>query len=75
MVSAWLTEQNALVALCLVLVLTGCATTTGSNATDPTTLCKILQPITWSEEDSDDTIRGVKVNNAKWIELCGNKTR
>lgn len=70
----WLTEQNALFVLCLMLLLSACVTTTASSVANKHTTCRILSPITWSDQDTDDTIRQVKVNNAKWKELCGKNT-
>lgn len=56
-----------------MLILTGCATTTGSAAIEPgaDTYCRIAKPITWSAADSDQTIREVKAHNAAFVALCG----
>lgn len=51
--------------------LTSCVTTTDSN--DPSVLCAptgALKPITWSDEDTDETIAQVKEHNAVWKALC-----
>lgn len=70
----WFNEQTVLAVLFLMLLLSGCVTTTASSVANKHTTCGILSPITWSVQDTDDTIRQVKVNNAKWKELCGKKT-
>jgi len=63
-----------LLMLCTMsLPLAACATTMGSS--DPTvvdrmTLCNVWRPVTWANADTDATIEGVKVNNAKWKAFC-----
>lgn len=32
--------------------------------------CLTYEPIAWSVNDTPETIRGVKRENAKWLELC-----
>ena len=73
MLKNWLHEQNVLSVLLLTLSLAGCAKMTASNVANEHSTCAILAPITWSDQDTDDTIRQVRVNNAKWKELCGKK--
>ncbi len=50
----------------LNLLLASCVT--GGAATD--TFCQIYSPITWSQADTDETVRQVKLNNARWAETC-----
>lgn len=51
------------------LALGGCATTTGTGATS--VYCRVAQPIRWSVQDTDETIRQIKLEHAKRKELCG----
>jgi hypothetical protein len=59
------------------LVLTGCVHTTVSS--DPSHVldvaCQAFQPITWSKQDTDDTLRQIKAHNAVYLTLCGSVTR
>lgn len=59
----------------VMLTLSACATLMGSGATDPEpgadTYCRIAKPITWSAQDTDQTIREVKAHNAAGVALCG----
>ena len=50
-------------------ILSGCVTTTVSAGTD--VFCASAQPISWSINDTDQTIREVKAHNAVGIALCG----
>lgn len=55
----------------LLVTLSACATTTGSNA--PNVLCApdgALKPITWSDQDTDDTIAQIKEHNTVWKAVC-----
>jgi hypothetical protein len=53
-----------------MLILTSCATTTGSDA--PTeSFCALAKPIHWSAKDTDETIIEVKEHNAVWKKYCG----
>lgn len=59
----------------LTLVMTSCAMMTGSVETSPATptfarFCKTYEPILWSTQDTDETIRQVKRENAKWKAIC-----
>lgn len=58
--------------LTLLLILPGCATTTGSVATDALagSPCSAFEPIRWSTKDTDETIRQVKGHNAAWKAVC-----
>jgi hypothetical protein len=51
----------------LTLLLAGCATTTGTGAISA---CSVWRPITWSVQDTDRTIEGVKANNARRAAFC-----
>lgn len=51
------------------MLLAGCTTTTVTGAIKPA--CSIWHPITWSQSDTDETIRGVKSNNAARQAYCG----
>lgn len=57
-----------------MLTLSACGTTTGSVEIEPIqgaqTFCDVAQPITWSVNDTDATIRGVKSHNAVFKALC-----
>ena len=50
-----------------------CTTTTGSGGTDEAqrVACGVFQPIAWSRNDTDETIRAVKAHNAAGKSLCG----
>lgn len=50
------------------LLLTGCVSTTGSGGTK--TVCLATKPITWSKQDTDQTIKEVKAHNAAWKAVC-----
>lgn len=58
-----------------MLILSACATTTGSGETNPLpgaeTFCRVAKPISWSVRDTDETIREVKSHNAVGKALCG----
>jgi outer membrane biogenesis lipoprotein LolB len=53
-----------------LLLLTGCATTTGTVETN-SAVCSVWRPVTWSTKDTDQTIREVKVSNARRKGYCG----
>ncbi len=55
--------------LMALLMLAGCATTTGSGGTD--VFCSAARPLRWSAADSDETIRQAKGHNAVGRALCG----
>ncbi len=63
----------------LICILTGCATTRDSSATNApagladvkSVACGAFQPITWSSRDTDPTIRQVKLHNVSYASLCG----
>ena len=57
------------IVLAVTLAVTACAQTTDTVVTD--TSCLAFEPIRWSSEDSDKTIRQVKAHNAAWDRLCG----
>lgn len=51
------------------MLLTGCQTTMGSGA--PDVACGVFAPITWSEQDTRDTVRQVIGHNAAGKAICG----
>jgi outer membrane biogenesis lipoprotein LolB len=51
------------------LLLTGCATTTATVATNAAA-CDVWKPVSWSVRDTDQTIREAKVNNARRTAWC-----
>jgi hypothetical protein len=57
----------------VMFALTSCASLTDFVETDvsETTYCRIARPISWSSQDTDQTIREVKEHNAVGVELCG----
>lgn len=64
--------SNALMKLGLLLIvlsaiLAGCVTTTPTSVND---LCLIDHPVTWSKSDTDQTIREIKVHNARYRAVC-----
>lgn len=73
----------ALTLLLVMPILAGCARTMASVATTDYGLCDdprteekwdgLLQPIRWSVNDTDETIRQAKANNAQGLELCGSE--
>lgn len=64
--------MRAVLPLTLLLILQGCATTTGSVGTDAlaSSPCSAFEPIRWSAKDTDETIRQVKEHNAAWKAIC-----
>jgi len=50
-----------------MLLLTACGQTTSTGATSA---CSVWRGISWSVEDTDQTIREVKVNNARRDAFC-----
>lgn len=59
----------------MLCILTGCVTTTGSNApikaaSGEAPFCKVAEPIYWSDKDSDKTIAQVKEHNAVGKKIC-----
>jgi hypothetical protein len=58
-------------------ILTGCATTTGSDAPmmAPTTtelrFCDGARPIFWAKRDTVETIKQVKAHNKVGVDACG----
>lgn len=65
----------ALLVIALSLpILAGCVTTTDSSA-GIEIYCDNAEPITWSDKDTDETIRQAKARNAVWKELCGTRKK
>ncbi len=52
-----------------LVTLPGCASLTGSAATNAS-VCSVWKPISWSSKDTDATIVEVKVNNARREAWC-----
>ena len=61
--------MRAALLLTPLLILQGCATTTGSAGTDAV-VCAAFEQIRWSKKDTDETIRQVKGHNAAWKAVC-----
>ena len=53
-----------------LLLLTSCASTMGTVETN-SAVCSVWRPVTWSTKDTDQTIREVKVSNARRKGYCG----
>jgi hypothetical protein len=49
-------------------MLPACTTTMDLGGTK--TACLSFEPITWSQKDTDETVRQVKAHNAVWKALC-----
>jgi len=64
----WRQLSKLVVALLLTLTATGCCWMTGSDVTD---VCRVFEPIRWSVHDTPETIRQIKVYNARLQGLCG----
>ena len=64
------TALSKLAATLLLLPLTSCCWMTASDVTD---VCRVLEPISWSSQDTPETIRQIKVHNAKLMALCGKR--
>jgi hypothetical protein len=64
--------MRAALLLTPLLTLPGCATTTASVGTDAVA-CSAFEPIRWSKEDTDDTIRQAKAHNAAWKAVCATR--
>ena len=56
-------------AIMLLFLLSGCATTTATVATNAS-VCAIWKPVSWSKKDTDQTITEIKVNNARREAWC-----
>lgn len=64
--------KSAVMALLLVLgpTLAGCQTAGGVTETR-SALCDQFQPIRWSSQDTDQTVREAKAHNATGKAICG----
>lgn len=60
----------ALILSAAALTLSSCATLTAGGETERA-LCSSFRPITWSTQDTDQTIREVKAHNAVGVSVCG----
>ena len=56
-------------AIMLLFLLGGCATTTATVATNAS-VCAVWKPVSWSKKDTDQTITEIKVNNARREAWC-----
>jgi len=70
-------KNRSLMMLAVMLIgltTTSCAWMTGSvetSAPPPVArFCETYEPILWSTQDTDETIRQVKRENAKWKAIC-----
>jgi len=52
-----------------LLLLTGCASLTGTRETNGA-VCSVWKDVSWSKKDTDQTIKEVKVNNARREAWC-----
>lgn len=64
-----LRTKLVLALIALTPILSGCVTTTALGGTE--VFCEVAQPITWSVNDTDQTIAEIKAYNAVGIALCG----
>lgn len=72
MKSQMLTPRGLLFGLIFCCILNGCATTTGSGATDGhASFCSVATPIYWSKEDTAATIAQAREHNAAGVKICG----
>lgn len=55
--------------LTAVMLAAGCETTTATRGGKA--VCAVWQPISWADDDTDQTIREVKANNAARDAFCG----
>ena len=53
-----------------VILMAGCETATPTVGTE----CAVWLPITWSQQDTDETIREIKANNARRAAWCDGVT-
>lgn len=60
--------------LVAALMLISCQTTTSSGPDPSLVACRSFEPVTWSEDDSPQTIREIKEHNAAWKAVCKGKT-
>lgn len=65
--------RTTVFAATISLVLAGCATTQAPSegARTPQGTCSIFSPISWSEQDTRDTVRQVIGHNAAGRAVCG----
>jgi hypothetical protein len=64
----------------VALILAGCGTMTALNGSHKPPVvvrdfCLVSRPILWADADTDDTIRQSKEHNARWVALCGDKSK
>ena len=62
-------------ALALLLIgtlcLAGCGPMTATSGKAASAVCGELRPVEWHDDDTDETIRQVKANNAVGRTICG----
>lgn len=52
------------------LIMSGCAIPIGTLGTKEPPVCAVWSEISWSKKDTDQTIREVKINNARREGYC-----
>lgn len=55
----------------LAPILTGCVTMASGGTETRAALCDQFRPISWSSQDTVETVAGVKAHNAVGKRLCG----
>ncbi|MBD8890913.1 hypothetical protein [Roseibium litorale] len=51
----------------------GGVTVLSKSDRQPIALCGATGPLSWSLADTDKTIAGIKIANARWTALCGSR--
>ena len=64
-------NPHVLIAVCVMLGLTGCARTMVSAGTDPGLACRAFGPIHYSRHDTESSQRQSREHNAAWAAVCG----
>ena len=62
-------QMLALLLVSVMMSMAGCETATPTVGTE----CAVWLPITWSQQDTDETIREIKANNARRAAWCDNE--
>lgn len=65
-------KRQATLALTLIAstaILASCALMTGTSVSKHAG-CESFKPITWSPNDTDETLKQIKAHNAVWKSLC-----
>jgi hypothetical protein len=58
-----------MLAIALLMILPSCASVTSTSATNGSA-CEVWKDISWSSKDTDQTIKDIKVNNARRDGWC-----